>query len=117
VVVVVPAVAEREPGEPGQVAALVGERVAPGAEVMAERCHREGQVVEHDRADAEAPDDELRSRHAERRCPRRESLARRIKGRGQAQRCQPVEALQPDQLRNPQQIRYGFERRARVLAT
>src|SRR5262245_22146105 len=56
VMVVVPAVAEREPRQPRQVPALVAPGEALGSEAVAERVHREGEVVEQHGAHREAPD-------------------------------------------------------------
>ncbi len=61
VVIVVPALAERDHREREAVAAVVAGRVAAPAKDMRERVDRKGAVREHHRRDKEAPDEHLRA--------------------------------------------------------
>ncbi len=114
VVVVVPAVAEREPGQPGQVAAVVGERVGPPAVAVPERGDGERKMEEEHSAHAEAPNDELRPVGAERGRVGGEGFPGGEQEQREARRRQPVEALEPNQLRDAQEVRDGLDRRARA---
>src|SRR6185369_7940976 len=106
VVVVVPALAEREQSKPGVVARVIARCVAPRAEP----------VVERDGRDAEAPYDELRAGRAELGRGLLEPRAETVKYCGEQHRNGDIEPVEPAQLRIAREIRYEVEPCREVLA-
>ena len=111
VVVVVPALAGGDQGQPEAVAAGVVRLVAAAAEAVADRVDGEGDVVEHRRAAEQPHDHELPAAHAQRRVGRAEPMAQNEECDAEGDRGDVVVRVEPAELGELREVADPFDPR------
>ncbi len=97
--VVVPALPQRDQSQQGIVAAGVRRGVTPGSEHVVQGVDGYGRVKEHRRGDEEPPDHHLGAAGSQLRSIHFKQVAKDVKLQRQQKGHQRVEAVEPDQLR------------------
>ena len=115
-VVVVPALAERDEREQGIVARVVARRVAARAPAVGQRVDDEGRVEQHHGRDAEAPHQQLPRAGAQRRVDGLEPCAERPQRHEERGRHGHVVAVEPAELRIAREVADQARARGEVLA-
>ena len=105
VVVVVPALAQCDQGEPHVVPTAVGRCVATRSKSMGKTVDGERGVEQKSRGDTEAPDEQLRPAGAEARRHRCEPTAKTVEKSSEQHGHEPIVAIQQPQFRESRQVR------------